>query len=306
MKLVSYFHANSDYRVSGPAQTVDSTRQLVNDVREGEMTMEYPANVTLRNLYYFWFAPTLTYQIGFPKTQRVRWLYVVGILMRLAVSGAIIVFLMVQTINPSIEILLDNVEKSGGVDPMLFAETLVKLAIPNTYMWLCIFYWFFHCWMNLWAELTCFGDRVFYKDWWNCSEIGSYWRLWNLPVHMWLVRHAYMPILRCGFKPWVANLFVFLISAVLHEFVISVPFHFVRYYAFLGMLGQMPLVAVTKWMDKKFKGSSMGNIIFWLAFCVVGQPMGVLMYALDLASLRRGGEGGGGVMGGKAGWGKEL
>lgn len=95
-----------------------------------------------------------------------------------------------------------------------------------------------------------------------------------------------MPALRNGYSASVANLIVFFLSAVLHEFVISLPLGFVRYYAFLGMLGQMPLVAITKWMDKKLRGSA-GNVIFWLAFCVVGQPMGVLLYALDYQAMQR-------------------
>lgn len=27
-------------------------------------------------------------------------------------------------------------------------------------------------------QLTCFGDRVFYQDWWNAATIGAYWRTW--------------------------------------------------------------------------------------------------------------------------------
>lgn len=29
---------------------------------------------------------------------------------------------------------------------------------------------------------------MFYRDWWNANTIESYWRLWNLPVHYWMVR----------------------------------------------------------------------------------------------------------------------
>ena len=43
-----------------------------------------------------------------------------------------------------------------------------------------------------------FGDREFYKDWWNASTVGEYWRLWNMPVHKWLLRHIYYPALRKG------------------------------------------------------------------------------------------------------------
>ena len=61
-QLISYFHANSDYRVSGELSKLSSP--LVTDIAEDEVAKTYPENVTLKNLYYFWFAPTLTYQVG--------------------------------------------------------------------------------------------------------------------------------------------------------------------------------------------------------------------------------------------------
>ena len=42
-------------------------------------------------------------------------------------------------------------------------ERILKLAIPNVYCWILMFYSFFHCYLNMWAEVTYFADRVFYK-----------------------------------------------------------------------------------------------------------------------------------------------
>lgn len=79
---------------------------------------------------------------------------------------------------------------------------------------------------------------------------------------------------------------VFFYSAVMHEYVISIPFHMIRPWAFLGMMGQIPLVAITKYVDKLKPGSSIGNMIFWLSFCIVGQPMAMLMYTIDLFNIK--------------------
>ena len=46
-------------------------------------------------------------------------------------------------------------------------------------------------------------------------------------------------------------------------------------------MGQVPLVVFTKYLYRKFPGSSIGNIIFWVSFCVVGQPMAILLYTID-------------------------
>jgi diacylglycerol O-acyltransferase 1 len=118
-------------------------------------------------------------------------------------------------------------------------------------------------------------------DWWNSSEISAYWRLWNTPVHFWLVRHVYFPCIRKGISRSSATFIVFFISALMHELLVSIPFHMVRPWSFLGMMMQMPLVALTKYLYRTFPGTSIGNMVFWCMFCVVGQPMAVLLYTAD-------------------------
>lgn len=82
----------------------------------------------------------------------------------------------------------------------------------------------------------------------------------------------------------VASFVVFFVSAVFHEVLVAVPFKMglpMRPWAFIGMLLQVPLTMLTKALVKRFPGSSIGNIIFWISFCFVGQPMAVLMYTID-------------------------
>eukprot|EP00986_Skeletonema_menzelii_P019846 scaffold29400_cov303-Skeletonema_menzelii.AAC.1 len=135
--------------------------------------------------------------------------------------------------------------------------------------------------MNLTAELLRFGDRVFYQDWWNAREVSAYWRLWNMPVHYWLVRHLYFPSVRVGFSKTGATFIVFFFSAILHEVLISVPCHNLQIWSFLAMMGQLPLIFITKMIDKRMPRSSIGNFIFWISFCFIGQPMAMLLYTID-------------------------
>ena len=281
MKLISYAHANSDYRTSPESHT--ATLALLKDLDAGSADIAYPMNVTLRNIFYFWLAPTLTYQIVFPRSPQIRLTKIAGILFRLVVAIAFLLFLVAQVISPNLDNLLKELETSGDAvfSWHIFGDYLLKLSIANTYVWLLMFYIYFHLYLNLFAEILRFGDRVFYRDWWNASNVSSYWRLWNMPVHFWLVRHVYFPCYRLGMSKTAATFVVFLVSAILHEVLVSVPFHIVRHWSFLGMLGQVPLVAITKYFDRLKPGSSIGNIIFWTVFCVVGQPMAVLMYTID-------------------------
>lgn len=50
--------------------------------------------------------------------------------------------------------------------------------------------------------------------------------------------------------------------------------------AFLGMLFQLPLIYVTDLLAKLkvINGKVVGNLIFWLTFCLVGQPLAALIY----------------------------
>lgn len=58
---------------------------------------------------------------------------------------------------------------------------LLDLFTLRSRSWLLVFYIYFHLYLNLFAEILRFGDRVFYRDWWNSSNVSSYWRLWNMP-----------------------------------------------------------------------------------------------------------------------------
>jgi diacylglycerol O-acyltransferase 1 len=102
-----------------------------------------------------------------------------------------------------------------------------------------------------------------------------------LSVHYWLIRHLYFPCIRHKLSKTASTFIVFLVSAIMHEVLVSVPFHIIRPWSFIGMMGQIPLVAITKWLYRKYPGSSIGNMIFWLSFCVVGQPMAILFYTVD-------------------------
>ncbi len=281
MKLLSYALANEDYRTS-TEDSAATLEALVTDLDEDALSQTYPSNITLANLYYFWMAPALTYQIAFPRSPKVRVWRVLSLIFRFILALSLLIFLIAQVITPTLGSLVKDLEGTNGKLTLnLFAEYGLKLSLANTYCWLLVFYGYFHVYLNLSAELLRFGDRVFYKDWWNSSDVSSYWRLWNMPVHYWLIRHVYFPCVRLGLSKSMATLVVFFVSAVFHEVLISIPFHMIRPWAYLGMMGQIPLVWITKNLTKKLPGTSMGNVIFWLSFCIVGQPMAILMYTID-------------------------
>lgn len=77
------------------------------------------------------------------------------------------------------------------------------------------------------------------QDWWNATTIGDYWRLWNMPVHKWMLRHVYYPALRRGVPRLPAMMLVFFVSAVFHELLVGWPLHMVKGWAFGGVMAQV-------------------------------------------------------------------
>jgi len=280
-KLLSYMHANADYR-NYPNRGVLSVVLHLDYECQG---IVYPKNITLSNIYFFCLAPTLTYQIAFPRLPGRNRFRILSLSVRLIISIGALIFILAQIVSPTLDDMIKELDGHQHEYAMfsldIVAKYLLKLTIYSTYAWLLGFYAYFHVFFNLLAEILRFGDRVFYKDWWNSADVSSYWRLWNLPVHYWLIRHLYFPSIRKGANKQFAMLLVFFFSAVVHEILISIPFHVIRPWSFLGMMGQIPLIAITKYLSKTWPGSSIGNIIFWFSFCIIGQPTAILMYTID-------------------------
>jgi diacylglycerol O-acyltransferase-1 len=225
-------------------------------------------------MYYFLAAPTLVYEPDFPRTPSIRWRYLLKMIFSFTFFVVMMDFMVEQYIFPITQ------SSSRYSDRMGDFTKLLKLTIPNITVWLLMFAAFFHCWLNIMAEVLRFGDRYFYADWWNCTSMDFFWRTWNLPVHKWLVLHVYLPIINFGWSTSFASFMVFFISAIGHEVIISVPFHSFKTWAFWAMMSQMPLCY---WTRIYTKGHVAGNVLFWASF-MFGQANCILMYYKDFQS----------------------
>lgn len=100
-----------------------------------------------------------------------------------------------------------------------------------------------------------------------------------MPVHRWAVRHLYIPVVEMGYGKTTASVTVFFISAFFHEYLVSVPLKTFKIWAFMGMMGQIPLSVMSK-MVEKHCGARWGNIVVW-ASLIIGQPLCIMMYYHD-------------------------
>ncbi|KAI4335274.1 hypothetical protein L6164_013936 [Bauhinia variegata] len=275
LKLVSYAHTNYDMRAI--AQSIEKGEEL-----PSTLNLEYTYNVSFKSLAYFIVAPTLCYQPSYPRTPSIRKGWVFRQLVKLIIFTGVMGFIIEQYINP----IVQNSQHPLKGNLLYAIERVLKLSVPNLYVWLCSFYCLFHLWLNILAELLRFGDREFYQDWWNAKSVEEYWRMWNMPVHKWMLRHIYFPCLRNGVPKGVAALIAFLLSAVFHELCIAVPCRIFKLWAFIGIMFQVPLVLITNYLQNKFRNSMVGNMIFWFIFSILGQPMCVLLYYHDLMNRK--------------------
>lgn len=216
LKTASYAYTNRDLR-----------HAYLHPVK-GELVPElytqcpYPQNITMGNLVYFWWAPTLVYQPVYPRTERIRWTFV---LKRIGEVFCLSVFIWVATAQYATPVLLNSLDKIASLDFPSILERLLKLSTISLVIWLAGFFALFQSFLNALAEITRFGDRSFYDDWWNSESLGAYWRTWNKPVYTYFKRHVYMPMIGRGWSPKAASLAVFFVSAVLHEILVGVPTH---------------------------------------------------------------------------------
>ncbi|KAK3065328.1 hypothetical protein LTS18_001079 [Coniosporium uncinatum] len=271
LKVCSYAFTNRDLRHALLSPSSSSS------IPEIYNSCPYPSNITIGNLTYFWWAPTLIYQPVYPRTSSIRWPFVFKRLAETAGLIVVIWFASAQYAAPLLQNSLDNVSKLQWVSIL---ERVMKLSTISLFCWLAGFYALFHSFLNALAEIMRFGDREFYGDWWNAPSLRLYWTLWNKPVYQFMRRHVHAPLVGRGVPPKISQVLVFVFSGFLHELLVGVPTHNILGIAFIGMFIQVPLIAITdtlnRWLGRN--GQVAGNVIFWISFCLLGQPFAALMY----------------------------
>ncbi|XP_045766748.1 diacylglycerol O-acyltransferase 1 isoform X2 [Maniola jurtina] len=292
LKLWSYVQTNHWCRQGKKTQQYKNTlrrqslsepnwKPLEDEKADGKSGLvKYPDNLNLKDLFYFILAPTLCYELNFPRTTRIRKRFLIKRIIEVVFGVNLVLALFQQWMIPSVTNAVDPFSQMSVIK---ITERLLKLAVPNHLIWLCFFYLSFHSFLNLMGELLHFADRNFYNDWWNANNIAEFWSSWNMPVHVWAVRHVYIPITGLGFSKAAASIVVFFISAFFHEYLVSVPLHMFRIWAFLGMMAQPPLSVISKLVQARL-GARWGNILVWSSL-ILGQPLAIMMYYHDYAIL---------------------
>lgn len=185
-------------------------------------------SIELKRFFRFMFVPTIVYRDQYPRTGKpINWSNVLQRLIEV-VGVVYFFFLLFRTTLPALQ------ETAGyPIELSVFAKlTFHCMATVMAVMFLTHFM-VLHTVQNIGAELTQFADRGFYQDWWTSRTFTVFYRKWNGVVHDFIHSYMYMDMVELlGMNKIVAMLSAFIISAVIHEYIIMVSMGF-----FLPVLG---------------------------------------------------------------------
>ncbi|KAG1740063.1 MBOAT, membrane-bound O-acyltransferase family-domain-containing protein [Suillus lakei] len=259
--ILSY---HPDELVAGLAKEfLDLDSELVST---GPEQVRWPENVTYRNFAVYQLIPTLVYELEYPRTDRIRPIYIFE--KTVAFMGS---FALLYTVAECFIIPLTPTPDQS------FFRSLLDLALPFMIAFLLLFYIIFECICNAFAELSYFADRLFYEDWWNSTSWEEFSRKWNKPVHSFLLRHVYASTRASyGLSRTTAMFVTFFLSAMAHELVMAIVTKKIRMYLFLMQLVQIPLILVCR-APVIQRNKLMGNVVFWLGL-YAGFPLLCVAY----------------------------
>ncbi|KAJ8965203.1 hypothetical protein NQ314_004271 [Rhamnusium bicolor] len=167
-----------------------------------------------------------------------------------------------------------------GIRKYTWVEIILSIfenAIIGLLILICSFFLVLHSTQNLFAELLRFGDRLFYKDWWTCTSFSEYFRNWNIVVYDWLYTYIYKDMYEVVLprNKTMAKITVFVVSAVVHEWILIYMFKFFFPACFIHFLFGGAILSFIK-----APKTTILNILFWygLAF---GSGSLVSLYSLE-------------------------
>jgi len=200
--------------------------------KSNECGVSYPENVTFKNYLIYLIVPALVYETEYPKSKdRFRLKY---FLIKFFFFIMLIVFVYLIVSDYWIQLCTNLV--NGKIGSVL--EFYIRSVCPFGVIAFTLFLLIFEYACNWLAEITQFGDRVFYQDFWNCISYDEFGRKWNRVVHEFLYRHIYLESVKSGLSVTKSSLITLAYSAALHEYFMLCMLGILRPYIIILMLSQ--------------------------------------------------------------------
>ena len=234
--------------------------------------------ISPHHFLYYLAIPTFNFQLRYAKKEKIDVPTCIKRLIELPLWVMLffcsVAYFVVPMLQESDKIFL---EESNIQEKISF---FIRLAMSCTFSWIIMFMAVFQGWCQAVSEVLRLADRRFYLDWWNSRKISEYWRLWNLPIHSFFLIHVSNPLTSLGINRHVINTVVFVISAIFHEYVISLAVKKLCVWTLITFSLQYFYILFETAFMKFFKleKSMIGNYGFWAMLCFYGQPTLLLQY----------------------------
>ena len=257
-------HSERSFDDSQSADELETLREdLARELTSPMGNVTYPANLTVANYFDYLLCPTLCYELEYPRTESINW---TSLNAKIIATFGCIFLLTIVSEEFILPILTDaslRLESAASASEslLILAESISWLLFPFMLIFLLVFLVIFEYVLGAFAEITRFGDRHFYSDWWNSTDWMEFSREWNVPVYSFLRRHVYS-----ASRPHIgksnATVITFLISAVGHEIVMACITKKIRGYGFICQMMQLPIFMMqrTKWVRGR---QTLNNVFFW-------------------------------------------
>ncbi|CAF0736062.1 unnamed protein product [Adineta ricciae] len=230
----------------------------------------------LHQYLYFLFVPTLIYRDTYPRTSTIEW----NVAWKMFGQFLLLLILVYQLIAYYWMPVFAQCFAVNEITLEFVITAIFDLMLPGTLIIILTFYGFFHCWMNGFAELLQFADRMFYEDWWNFTSAATFWRSWNVIVHDWLYVYVYKDLttIFSGSRN-LSTACVVILSAIFHEYFMIVSLGFLSpiLIAWFGLFGM-----AFRFAFPQTKGSQW-NILL-LTFIPICAGIIPFLYALEVSA----------------------
>ncbi|OIR59035.1 MAG: sterol O-acyltransferase [Amphiamblys sp. WSBS2006] len=229
---------------------------------------------------YFMACPSLVFKPEYKRTEHRQKKAILKNLVGCLFFSLVVYLELAKELPPKIQTALGH-RREGRT--LLLVSSIIGIGHSSAVVWLAGFKLFFDQFLSLVAEIEMFHHREFYHDWWNSHTVEVYWRRWNLPVHLWLKHHLYIPLRKRYSRP-VSSAIVFCVSAISHEVVAGAGCGFFTGIVFLGMVAQPLLGAVVLESTRPHNSAVFSNCLLWTSVCFLFTPLILLSYGERLGS----------------------
>lgn len=93
--------------------------------------VKYPENLNVKDLSYFLFAPTLCYELNFPRTTRIRKRFLLKRMLEVVIGFNVVLGLFQQWMIPSVR---NSLIPFSNMDVAKATERLLKLAVKYLFI----------------------------------------------------------------------------------------------------------------------------------------------------------------------------